>query len=454
VAVFETDSYAVAEQHRRRSGRTHVYDAATQKTLRDVESADGGHEVPALSARGDLVALAGNTGVRIVDVASGKEIRTWSVESQGWLELFFAPGDKRLFGVDGNNPSRIVAWEAETGKVLWQHRGLYPRISDEQLAISADGSRLAYSLAGALRVVDAATGADLTGPPGLYGLESAALSQDGDLAATRSMGWVTFWNAKTCAVVKAVRNESDWAGYTGDLEFIAGTREVLMMEGDRHLARIAPDGTVRTADIASLRHNDAHTISRDGKTLVFGIEDEKSQAQLAVWDLDTMREVRRVPVPKKRMVEKVLFTPDQRTWMVTSPGRHDGGDMVGGPRSAFEIDVANGTVTSAFTIDVNTQGTTALVFGGGDLFALNKLVVRRSTKREERPLENDVERVSSDGRLAVMAGRRGSFVWRLDEAPPAAPREIRHDGLFVDGALDRTILACRRGVACDVFASP
>jgi RNA polymerase sigma factor (sigma-70 family) len=124
-------------------GGARLFDTASGKMIRSIR----GHKHMAMSLGfspdGKLLATGGHSSdadVRLWDVATGKEIRAFDIDSMV-NALTFSPDGKVL--AIGQHDGRVTLWDVATGKKLRQLKGLTPKAVE--MAFSPDGRLLAAS---------------------------------------------------------------------------------------------------------------------------------------------------------------------------------------------------------------------------------------------------------------------------------------------------------------------
>jgi RNA polymerase sigma factor (sigma-70 family) len=126
------------------------WDAATGRLLRQLKTELEFIGAFALSHDGRLAAIGGSPAyedssapaatIRVIDLASGKEVRAWS-DSRRHRSLALSADGKHLVSQAGNGILRIE--EVSTGNELARHR--FPEDSQDTLALSPDGKTLAVA---------------------------------------------------------------------------------------------------------------------------------------------------------------------------------------------------------------------------------------------------------------------------------------------------------------------
>ncbi len=225
-------------------GMVRIWDAVTRRQIATIR-AHGGEAVNALAWSGSgLLASAGADGdIRLWEVVEGMVVRRaaatghWGeVEAVAW-----SADGKRVFarGADG----AVRAWEVtgNPGEVIrtWEDAGGEQSPVDANVAArTRDASLLARAENRTVRIVDAATGAELGGWEAPGALTSLAWSPDGALlAGGTGDGPVYLWRlapdeaaGELAATLKGHTDSVAWAAWSPD--------------GDR-LATASADGTVR-----------------------------------------------------------------------------------------------------------------------------------------------------------------------------------------------------------------
>jgi WD40 repeat protein len=271
--AFSTDGTSVAIGNGLGgAGCIAMWDVATGKRVRELESEREMVQAVAFSPNGKLLASAGvNTvadgDVRVWDRATGKLQHTIKIFAHS---LVFSADGKSLF--TGDNVVR--RWDAATGKEIQPPEGNLFEM--DALALSPDGRRLA-SLNRDVCLWDTSTGKLLhhLAPRGEL-LTGCAFSPDGKTLATASLqSFLRLWNVSTGEEIRAIR--------TGPAPQTPWDRE-------EHLLATA--------------------FSPDGKTLAT----TSWGGRLCFWDARTGREIRRISDISQRhqYLETIGFTADSK----------------------------------------------------------------------------------------------------------------------------------------------
>jgi WD40 repeat protein len=177
-------------------GAIQLWNGRTGKLLREIDCGDFqiGHSVFALSRDGRRLALSGTLTdaqkpewrfvLRVFDVVSGKEVRTFDGTSRrGFNSVALTPDGKLLLALDGDGD--LSVHELANGTELLKHK--FPGDVMAHLALSGDGSTLALASGPNTRKVFVWRWQTAEEPrelkPGEHGARHVAFSPDGKLLA-------------------------------------------------------------------------------------------------------------------------------------------------------------------------------------------------------------------------------------------------------------------------------
>jgi RNA polymerase sigma factor (sigma-70 family) len=275
-----------------------------------------------LSPDGKTLAVAGQTALRIVDLANGADIMRGPEPYSMNYAMFSKDGRTAITG----NSRMIVFWDAMTGREQrrdsWTQRSSVDYLS----GISSDGA-VAYRTNHAdkaLYIRNVATGQE-TGPipleaAGKWGPWLAAISPDGKVLA-----FVDNQHAKIQlrdgATGKLLKEIEDGGLQVRHLHFTADSQTLVACCADRtvriwnsatgaKLRQLGPLGGARPRPGVAIGRGgiDYRTaISRDGKLLASG----SSERSLVLYDTLTGTEIRRSE-PLAEDLDELVFSPDGR----------------------------------------------------------------------------------------------------------------------------------------------
>jgi len=312
-----------------------ILDAATGKELRRIEREGEPISWFALSPDGKAIITGSGSSplLRQWDVSTGKELRQIPTGERESSVLAFAPNGKTLAAVTGQTVIRL--WDVTTWKETHQLKGHSAWIGS--LAFAPDGKTLLSGggITRAMRWWDVGTGREIR----RLGVKSEhywqpTLSPDGKrLAALLSPGAVLYlWDATTGGEIArtALGEEGGWSClcFSPDSEILAcgaGTGR----RGNQTLFFAAATGReLRRWDEVS--YTSRMAFSPDGKIL--------AQAQggvIRLRDAATGKSLLRTPLPD--YVMSVRFTPDERTLLTSCWGGQTGTwqPFSGEPRGAL-----------------------------------------------------------------------------------------------------------------------
>ncbi|MBY0231657.1 MAG: PQQ-binding-like beta-propeller repeat protein [Gemmataceae bacterium] len=291
-----------------------VWDADTGKPVRTLPGPSSFACVVRFSHDGKTLCAAGyesgpGNSIYLYDAATGKSLGKLPGHASGGVRrLLFTPDDKKLVsaGFDGHvrlwdlaAGKEVRAWKVDTNTVFG-------------LALSADGQTVATAAHGGLRLWDLATGTELP-RPGMkaHDCVAVAFSPDGKLVASGDKTGVKLWEAATGKEVDSL------LGYKGELSYLVFSAD------SRLLYTGSYDQAVRIWDVRSgrlLHERVAHS------GWVWGIAltpDEKRLASCSVdgrvmlWDLKGIeRPVAKGPKLRATEIEAALAklaSPDAGT---------------------------------------------------------------------------------------------------------------------------------------------
>src|SRR5206468_1785786 len=127
------------------------------KVLRDLAS-DRAYRWLRFSPDGCTLAAADADSLRLVNVADGKDIRTWTKLPDPVLRVAFSPDGKIMADYDDDNDMQIR--EVKSGKLLWSRTHQYGDHNNPftPVLFYPDGKTLAFAQASRIQLFDPDTG--------------------------------------------------------------------------------------------------------------------------------------------------------------------------------------------------------------------------------------------------------------------------------------------------------
>jgi WD40 repeat protein len=296
-----------------------LYEARTGTLLQTLTGHTSGACRPAFSPDGKrLAAGAGNSILRVWDVATGREELTLTGHEHWlWCVAFDSEG-KRLVSADSDGTIKV--WDAQ-GQPVTSFAG--HRQGVHHLAFSPDGKRLAtVSSDGTCKIWDPSTWKEVRALQGNgMGFASVAWSRDGKLLAAGGDQQVVVWNADTYEVLCTLKTAgSGLLAFSPDGPTLLTAQHNCAKE-ERH-AFTRWDGKTGTQQTTcKLPTRGGHVfclLSTDGRTVFFG-QAQPEDARVRAYDAATGKE--RFPHEGHQGgVACVAFSPDGRT---LASGGHD-----------------------------------------------------------------------------------------------------------------------------------
>ncbi|MFG1755429.1 protein kinase domain-containing protein [Streptosporangium sandarakinum] len=277
-----------------------------------------GAAVQAVSGDGRTLALVGEGGVRVYDVATGRQVAAWnSPRLAGGVGRADLSGDGRLLAVTVSQS--ILVWETRTGRLTGSRS--MPGVSPEGLEADFAGSDHLLALSGTERLWDVRR--DRLIRMGWSPYETSfTVASSGRIGATVNGGRVRVWRLP--GVVEDRRFPHGCGGDVNVVSFSADSR-FLICGGVR--VELWDTVTGRRARQTAEAHEESYNwmwawpgadtpVSLDGASGIRLSDDERLAAGHAgtsiwVWDVQAHREILTYRAPAN--VSAVWFTPDGRT---------------------------------------------------------------------------------------------------------------------------------------------
>jgi len=328
-----------------------LWEVATGKELRSFSAHTGVVFSVAFSPGGRLaLSGSGDHTLKLWDAATGKELRSFSGHT-GWVNsVAFSPDD--LFVLSCSKDRTLKLWEVATGKELRTFTGHTEQVNS--IAFSPDGrSVLSGSRDKTLRLWDVATGKELRSFTGHTGqVASVAFSPDGTrLLSGSDDHTLKLWDAASGQLLRSFEGHNDpvWA--------------VAFSPDGRFALSGSFDNTMKLWDVdtgTELRSFNGHasvvlsvSFSPDGRFALSGSDD----STLKLWDVATGGELRTFN-GHASAVDSAAFSPDGHS--VLSASRDN---------TLKLLEAATGKVLRSFT--GHTDRVVSVAFSRDGRFALS-----------------------------------------------------------------------------------
>jgi WD40 repeat protein len=287
------------------------WDAMGESGVRVLTGHRGGVNCVVFSPDSQTLVSAGDDAtVRFWEVASGKEMRSFTQETGGHTgivkSLSFGPDGRQLASC--GRDSRAIIWEVSTGKIIQSIRASHQYVG---VAVHPDGQSLVLAGGGQVEILAISDGKLVKNLPGYV----AALSGDGKWLASSTETGIKVWD---------MTGGNDSRLFTSDIllspDHLAFSPDgTLLAEGRR-------DGTARLWDVAGGRelhvlrgHSNMVTsvaFSPDGQRLATASHDRG----VRIWDPttgDLLMTLRDYPADPGAVLWSVAFSPDGR-WLAAA----------------------------------------------------------------------------------------------------------------------------------------
>jgi len=511
VAFSPDGKFALSGGFRSQMGATgalQLWDVATGRLIRSFVGHS--HEVMAVAFSPDgRLALSGGgfighlsdgsypqgSELKLWDVASGRELRSFSVPSNNMIHsVAFAP-DGRL-ALSGSWDHTVTLWELSTGNELRQFSGHLDII--QSAAFSPNGNEvLSGSSDGMLKLWDVASGRELKSFSGHAGqVSSVALSRDGKLALSGSCDEfrVTFcgtaslklWELDSGRELKRFASVKDfrWVDFD-EVALLPDGRSALA--ASKSVLKIWDEATGRETKSADIGWASAMAFSADHARALLGncdqtdaYNDSCEQSSLGLWDVAAAREIKRFPTHESSIFSLGL-SPDGslalsngtgglKLWEVASG--HEIWSVRGGWSPIVFSPDGRLALSGDHLFDVESGRELRRFADGGSLSAsafspdgkllagsLNGMLKLWDVKSGEelKSFSGDVSSIafSSDGSKILSGGLDGAMrLWSLQTgelaamfaSPDGQQLAITRDGFFTASQRDTDMLAIVRGL--------
>ena len=268
----------------------------------------------AFSPDGNTIVSGSHEGtLKLWDVKSGREIRSFSGHSFDVWFVAFSPDGKTI--VSGSGDDTLKLWDVISGREIRSFSGHSNNISS--VAFSPDGKTIiSGSRDETLKLWDVKSGREIRSFSGhSRSVTSVAFSPDGNTIVSGSDdNTLKLWD------VKSGREIRSFSGHSRSVTSVAFSPD------GNTIVSGSDDNTLKLWDVTSgreIRSFSGHSLavssvafSPDGNTIVSGSKDKT----LKLWDVTTGREIRSFsghPV----LVHSVAFSPDGNTIISGSGGK-------------------------------------------------------------------------------------------------------------------------------------
>jgi WD40 repeat protein len=268
----------------------------------------------ALSSDGRLIALSGDKGLTLWDVASGRKLQLFGQRSNSQIAVEFSPDARYLVSADGSasrDANTLKLWDVASRKLIRTFSGHSSLVLS--IAFSPDGRTLASSSSDkTLKLWDVSSGREIRTFDGQTSkVNSIAVSPDG-----RNLVWGNRDNKLRLWDIASGRQLRTFSKHADGIHF-DGVNSVAFSPDSRTIVSGANDKTLKLWDAASgreLRTLNGHTeevlsviFSPDGRIVASGSNDKT----LKLWDVASGRELR--TLKSNNPVRSIAFSPDGRS---------------------------------------------------------------------------------------------------------------------------------------------
>jgi len=300
-------------------GTVKLWDIASGREIRTFLGHTEGVNSVAFSSDGKQV-LSGSddTTVKLWDVASGREIRTFEEYSRIYFVAFSPDGKQVLYGYDSSTvfspdgkqalsglyDGTVKLWDAASGQEIRTFEGHEWEVNS--VAFSPDGKQvLSGSEDGTIKLWDVSNGREIRSFSGGHTsyVNSVAFSPDGKQALSGSIDeTIKLWDMASGREIKTFSGHTHWVN------------SVAFSPDGKLVLSSSYDGTVKLWDAASGREIKTFSsedmirsvaFSPDGKQILSGSGD----GTVKLWDAASGREIRTFS-GHSSVVSSVTFSPD------------------------------------------------------------------------------------------------------------------------------------------------
>lgn len=315
-ATFSPNGKLLATLEGRNPSSVNIWDISERKKIHTMKEGRGAlmSHLLAFSPDSKMLAFPSVSGVRVWDVAAGKELYRLETETKTRIGCVAISSDGKWLAAAsfpdvGDSDHAIHLWDMATGKAVDALKGHEGNIV--ALAMSPKSNVLASaSRDGTIRFWDLAKRQKMEvgrSPDPLRYFNALAFSADGKvLVSGDSSGALRLWDARTrkeIATPGSDANSVDWAAFAPDGQTVisAGEARIGLWEPLSGRPRRFSDGAPR---------NTFHTaLSPDGKTLAMT---DWPPGQVLLWDVADGKLLRKIGGEGQPRISSCVFSPDGR----------------------------------------------------------------------------------------------------------------------------------------------